>query len=360
MGSNATRAVRFHEPGKPLIIEEMADPELQPGTAIVRVLAAFVPPYCAEMFDGRAFYPLPPLPFTPGMDTIGELLEVADDVSGLEVGERVFCDHFYNAVNVGGRAESCYIGVFGKGERSQKILARWRDGSFAEKMILPAECFIPLGAAASVDPAKLVRIGWFGTCYGAMMRSTFRPGHTVLINAATGLVGSAGVLLALALGAGRVVALGRRQAVLDELCALDTKRVTGLAISGAPSDAEAIVEAVGGGADILLDCIGHVPDPAATQNALAALAPYGCALFVGGCVGELAISYKWVLDKQITILGSSWYPREGNAEMFSMIGTGALDAEALRARVFSLDEVNEAAQWAEHGSGGLEHAALVP
>ena len=354
------RAARFHEPGKPLVVEEVPDPELRPGSVVVRVLAAFVPPYFAEMIDGRASYPLPPLPFTPGMDTIGEVIEVADDVSGLEAGQRVFCDHYYNTVNIGGRAESCYVGVFGKGERSRKILARWRDGSFAEKMVLPAECFTPLGGASAIDPAKLVRIGWFGTCYGAMVRSTFRPGHTVLVNAATGLVGAAGVLLALAMGAGRIVALGRKQAVLDELCALDPRRVSALRITGAPEDAPAILAAVDGGADILLDCVGDIPDPASTQNALAALGPYGCALFVGGCFGDLAVNYKWLLDKQITLLGSSWYPRQGTAEMAGMIATGALDAEALRARVFSLDDANEAVHWAEAGPGGLEHAAIVP
>ena len=354
------KAARFLEPGKPLAVEDVPDPVLQPGSAVVRVLAAFVPPYFAEMIDGRASYPLPPLPFTPGMDTIGEVLEVASDVSGLEVGQRVFCDHYYNTVNIGGRAESCYVGVFGKGERSQKILARWRDGGFAERMILPAECYTPLGDASVIEPAKLVRIGWFGTCYGAMCRSTFKPGHTVLINAATGLVGAAGVLLSLAMGAGRIVALGRKQPVLDELSALDPRRVSGLRITGTADDASAILDAVDGGADVLLDCVGDIPDPVSTQNALAALGPYGCALFVGGCFGDVAVNYKWMLDKQITMVGSSWYPRHGTAEMLGMIATGALGAEVLRARVFSLSEANDAVHWAEHGPGGLEHAALVP
>ena len=103
------KAARFHRPGDPLGVEEVPDPELVPGAAIVQVLSAFVPPYFAEMIDGRVSYPLPPLPFTPGMDTIGEVLEVADDVSGLNVGDRVFGDPFYNTANVGGGAASCYV-----------------------------------------------------------------------------------------------------------------------------------------------------------------------------------------------------------------------------------------------------------
>jgi alcohol dehydrogenase len=353
------RAARFHEPGEALRIEEVADPVLEPGAAIVRVLAAFVPPYFAEMIDGTVSYPLPPLPFTPGMDTIGEIVAVADDVSGLEVDQRVFCDHFYNTVNIGGAADSCYVGVFGKGEQSARILARWRDGSFAEKMILPAECFTPLGEASAIDPALLVRLGWLGTCYGAFLRSDFRPGHTVVVNAATGLVGAAGVLLALAMGAGKVVAVGRKERALAELEGVDPKRVTAVRITGGEGDAEAIAQAAGG-ADIMLDAVGDIADATPTVNALQCLRAYGNALLVGGCFGDMAVNYKWMLDKQITIIGSSWYPRRGTAEMLGMIGRGALDANVLRARKFALDEAQAAVEWAAHGPGGLEHAAIVP
>ena len=353
------KAARFHRPGDPLSIEDIPDPVIQPGAAIVKVLSAFVPPYFAEMIDGTVSYPLPPLPFTPGMDTIGEIEAVGNDVSGLEVGQRVFCDHFYNSVNIGGRAESCYVGVFGKGEHSERIMARWRDGSFAEKLMLPAECFTPLAGAASIDPALLVRLGWLGTCYGAFLRSDFRPGHTVVVNAATGLVGTAGVLLALAMGAGKIVAVGRKSKVLEELETLDPKRITSVRISGTPDDAN-VITAVSGGADIVLDAVGDIEDGAPTMNALASLRAFGNALLVGGCMSDLAINYKWMLDKQITVLGSSWYPRTGNTEMIGMIASGALDISVLRARRFSLEAVNEAVLWAARGPGGLEHAALIP
>ena len=353
------KAARFHRPGEALRIEEIPAPVIEPGAAIVKVLAAFVPPYFGEMIDGSVSYPLPPLPFTPGMDTIGEIEQIGDDVSGLEVGQRVFCDHFYNSVNIGGRAESCYVGAFGKGASSQRIMARWRDGSFAEKLMLPAECFIPLAGAARVDPSLLVRLGWLGTCYGAFLRSDFRPGHTVVVNAATGLVGTAGVLLALAMGAGKIVAVGRKTAVLEELAALDPKRVSSVAIGGSEDDASAIAAAAGG-ADIVLDAVGDIADATPTMNALAALRAYGNALLVGGCMSDLSINYKWILDQQITVLGSSWYPRTGNAEMISMIASGALHITALRARKFPLEEANDAVAWAAREPGGLEHVALTP
>ena len=96
------------------------------------------------------------------------------------------------------------------------------------------------------------------------------------------------------------------------------------------------------------------------MNALQSLRAYGNALLVGGCFSDMAVNYKWMLDKQITIIGSSWYPRSGTAEMLGMIGRGALDANVLRARKFPLDEAQAAVDWAAQGPGGLEHAAIVP
>ena len=76
------KAARFHRPGEQLRVEEIPDPIIEPGAVVVKVLAAFVPPYFSEMIDGTVSYSLPPLPFTPGMDTIGEVEQVGDDVVG--------------------------------------------------------------------------------------------------------------------------------------------------------------------------------------------------------------------------------------------------------------------------------------
>ncbi|MHB1219438.1 MAG: alcohol dehydrogenase catalytic domain-containing protein [Alphaproteobacteria bacterium] len=350
------RAARYHTPGQPLRIETIPDPVLRPGSAIVRVLAVFVPPYFQEMVESVQPYGLPPLPFTPGMDSVGVVEQVADDVRGLEVGQKVFCDHYYTATNLTSRAESCYIGVFGKGQASQAILAHWRDGAFAEKMILPAECFTPLGPADSAPPSLLVRLGWIGTCYGGFLRADFRPGNTVVINAATGLVGTCGVLLSLAMGAAKIVAVGRKRVVLEELVRIDPARIVSVP---AEAGAEAIAKAAGG-AHIMLDCVGDIADPSSTMNALQSLGPFGTAILVGGLNAPLAVNAKWILDQQVRILGSSWFPRGATGEMLGMIGRGVLDLGPIRAREFPLDRVNDAIAAAAKGPGGLDHMVLVP
>ncbi len=352
------KAARYKVPGQPLVVEDVPEPKLRPGSAVVRVLAAFVAPYFHEMLESVQPYGMPPLPFTPGMDTIGVVEQVAGDVRGLEIGQRVFCDHYYNTTNLVSKAESCYIGVFGKGENSKAIMAEWPDGGFAEKLILPAECFTPLGAAASVEPAILVRLGWIGTCYGGYMRAGFRPGMRVVVNAATGLMGSAGLVLALAMGAARVVAVGRKARVLEELTALDPRRV--VAVRANSPDAAAAIRGACGGADIVLDAVGDIADPTSTVNAVAALAPYGTAILAGGVNAPLNVNTKWILDNQVRILGSSWFPRAAMAQLLAMIGAGALDMGVFRAQSWPLSKVNEAIARAAKGPGGLEHLALAP
>ncbi|MFN0042152.1 MAG: zinc-binding dehydrogenase [Alphaproteobacteria bacterium] len=352
------KAARYKVPGQPLVVEDVPELKLRPGSAVVRVLAAFVAPYFHEMLESVQPYGMPPLPFTPGMDTIGIIEQVAADVRGLEAGQRVFCDHYYNTTNLVSKAESCYIGVFGKGDNSKAIMAEWPDGGFAEKLILPAECFTPLGAAASVEPAILVRLGWIGTCYGGYIRAGFRPGMRVVVNAATGLMGSAGLVLALAMGAARVVAVGRKPRVLEELTALDPRRV--IAVPADSPDAAAEIRRACGGADIMLDAVGDITDPTSTSNALAALAPYGTAILAGGVNAPLNVNTKWILDNQVRILGSSWFPRAAMAELLAMIGSGALDMGVFRAQSWPLSKVNEAIALAAKGPGGLEHLALTP
>jgi hypothetical protein len=64
----------------PLQIEEVSEPSLRPGSAIVRVLGALIPPSVAETLPGRYISPtdapqnlliLPPMPHTPGFDCVG-------------------------------------------------------------------------------------------------------------------------------------------------------------------------------------------------------------------------------------------------------------------------------------------------
>lgn len=352
------KAARLYQPGTPLIVEEIGEPDLRPGSVIVRVESAFVAPSAADVAGGRLPFPLPPTPFTPGMDTIGVIEQVEGDVPGLEEGQRVYCDHYFATRVSGAPTDAGFIGYFGFTPASRRLLENWRDGSFAEKVVIPAECVTPLGPAASLDASRLCRLGYLGTAYGALLRGGFRPSQNILVNGATGVLGVGAVLLGIAMGASRVVCVGRKERVLTRLQELDPRRIVTVVRRNDGSDAARIAEAAAG-ADLMIDAIGYVDDPSPTLDALAALRPRGTAVLIGGGMAGLPISYRMILGMELTLRGSVWFPRTAAAELLAMIGAGTLDLSGLAPRVFPIERINEAIAAAAARPDGFEHVALV-
>lgn len=353
------RAARYHRGGEPLRIEDIAEPRLRPASAIIRVLATFVSPSAARIFASPSADLFPPAPFTPGMSTVGIVEAVAEDVNGLTVGQHVYADPLIATPNAL-EPDGAFIGYFGFFAKSKALLRRWPDGGFAEKALFPAECLTPLGPAAAVDPAVLARLGHIGTAYEALQRAELRPGQAVIVTGATGILGVSAVQVALAMGAGRVIALGRRADVLARIASLAPKRVRTIEIRGDEKDTARVLDQAAG-ADIVVDALGRTPGPSITLAAIGALKPGGTAVLVGGVGGSVPLSYDDLLLKEVVVRGALWFPRQAAGELLAMVGTGALDLSPIKARRFPLGEINEAvaAAAAPDRPAGFEHCAVV-
>ncbi len=349
------KAARLHEVGGALRVEEVADPEPRPGAAIVRVEAVFVSPSMTELFASETVA-LPPRPFIPGANAVGVVESVAGDASGLAPGARVYCDGFHYTRRAADFDDSCFIGTFGVGAQAAGLQREWRDGSMAEKVVLPARCLTPLGAASGMDTALLCRAGWFGTAFAGIRKLGPLEGRTLLVNGASGLVGSGAVLLALALGAARIVAVGRQAGALDALVALDPERV----VASRP-DGEALGRVLPDGrADLMVDALGGTSDLSSTELCLARLARGGKAVLIGAPMGAVSLDYWWMMLNDITVMGSLWFEASEARELFDMIGGGALDTGAVEVARYPLDEANAALAAAAERPGGLRHVAVCP
>lgn len=97
-------------------------------------------------------------------------------------------------------------------------------------------------------------------------------GQIVVVNGATGILGSSAVILALAFGASRVIAVGRDVATLESLRALDPKRVFPVALSSSIEEDEKKIAALAAeadypkneGAHVFIDLVGMtkvIPPP---------------------------------------------------------------------------------------------------
>jgi len=83
-----------------LVLGEVPVPEPGPGEVLIRVKATAVNYGDSIMVAGR-YQTKPPLPFSPGLETAGEVEACGRDVSGFRPGDRVMAILAY-----GGLAES--------------------------------------------------------------------------------------------------------------------------------------------------------------------------------------------------------------------------------------------------------------
>src|SRR5258708_562953 len=93
--------------------------------------------------------------------------------------------------------------------------ARRRGRVFAEIAHWPAACVTPLVGLDGKPATELIGLAKLIVPFGGLQRSGLRGGDTIIINGASGYFGSGAVMLAVAMGAGRVVAVGRKQAALE-------------------------------------------------------------------------------------------------------------------------------------------------
>src|SRR6516162_5955542 len=161
------KAVLCHALGEPddLRVEEIEPSHLEHGQVRIGVHAAGVnfPDYL--MVTGK-YQVKPPLPFTPGIEAAGEIIECAPDVVDLRPGQRVVA------------------------------LAR-RGGAFASQLTLPAPFVVPIPDTMDFATAAGFSVA-YGTAHLALThRGQLRSGETLLVTGAGGGVGLAAVEVAL-------------------------------------------------------------------------------------------------------------------------------------------------------------------
>ena len=259
---------RVHQYGRPsdaLRLDDIAEPELQPGEVLVRTTATVLNYNEVDGCRGRYLTVSPPVPYVLGMEVTGEV------VGGDErwIGRRVVATA-RNAFGAHAELVACPI-----------------DMTFDAPDALPGN-----DAAAFFFPFHLA---WLGL----HERGRVQPGETVVVLAAAGGVGSAAVQLAVAAGA-RVIAVAGGATKLDVCRALGAHVLV-------DHTTEDIVEAVnratdGRGADIVFDGVG-LPDVA-----LASLGRNGRHLVIGFAGGieaedEPGILPRTLCFRNLSVLG---------------------------------------------------------
>jgi len=162
-------------------------------------------------------------------------------------------------------------------------------------------------------------------------------------------------MLALAIGAARVVAVGRKQAALETLRDAFGPRVVPAIVSGddAAKDLAIIRHAAGGGADVALDLLGAAKSTSTTLSSLRALKRGGRLVLMGSAEGPLQLSFREMLAMQFM------YDRTAPAQLATLAADGLLDLKKIAVTTFALADFKRAVEAAALMQG-LDVTAVVP
>ncbi len=256
----------FDQP-ETLTVETVADPVAEAGHVVIAVHAAGVNFPDALMVMGQ-YQVRPPLPFTPGGEAAGVIIEVGSGVTHLHVGQRV--------------------------------VAFTRTGAFAERLSAPAAAVTPIPDALSFDIAATLPLAYGTAMHALIDRAHLARGETLLVVGASGGVGLAAVMIGKALGA-RVIAA----ASTDEKLALCRTHGADALINYTTESLRDRLKAItnGLGPDVICDPVGgDLAEPA--FRSIAWGGRYLVVGFAGGAIPSLPFNLP--LLKGASIVGVFW------------------------------------------------------
>jgi NADPH2:quinone reductase len=258
------KAVVCRELGPPEVLRlETVEPvALAPGQVRVAIHAAGLNFPDILMVAGQ--YQLkPPLPFIPGMEAAGEVIEIAD-ASGVSIGD--------------------------------KVIVKARFGCYADEIVVSPDQLVPL--PATFDYAQgATFLAAHGTAYHALVdRAQIKPGEILLVHGAGGGVGLAAVELGKVLGAIVIAAASSE----EKLAVAQQRGADHTVLYGREPFRDAVKRVTDGrGADVVFDPVGGE----IFEESLRCIA-WGARILVVGFTGGVGSARtNLVLIKGASVLG---------------------------------------------------------
>ncbi len=308
------RAIRFHEQGPPEVLRlERIAPPAPPGRGevLLEVRAASV--NHLDIWVRRSL-PNIPLPRIPGADAAGVVLQVGPGVTGVRPGQRVLIDPGFTTEDTIEvlRGEPSLSKAYG-------ILGESCDGTYCERLVVPARSCLPIPAGWSFAQAAAFPLTALTAWRMCVVRGQLRPGEDVLILGAAAGVGVLCIQIAKLAGC-RVIAAASTRAKLDLCASLGADELIPYADVNWVSEARRLTG--GRGVDVTIDYVGKTT----WAGSLRATRAGGRILTCGATTGhDPTTDLRQVFFRQLSIIGSTMGSTADLAAALKLAGEGRLE-----------------------------------
>lgn len=300
------KAVLYQKYGSPDVLElqEVDKPTVTEGEVLVRVHAASVNPLDWHFLRGKPFV----------VRIFAGLVKPKRKILGADVAGRVEA--------VGGKVTQLQPGdeIFGN-----------KSGAFAEYLCVPEYGVVLKPANLTYEEAAAVPVAALTALQGLRDKGGIQPGHKVLINGASGGVGTFAVQIAKSFGAEVTGVCSTRN--LDMVRSIGADRVIDYS--------EEDFTQTGGRYDLILDAVGNH----SLSDAKRALHANGIYVAVAGSVGRALWIAMTGRKRMVSMLTKS--NREDMGFLKELLETGKVTP--VIDRRYPLSEVAEALRYLEEG-----------
>lgn len=282
-----------------------------------------------------------------GHEFVGEIAAVGSRVRGFRAGQRVGV-----APNAGcGKCAAC---ARGRANYCPEYTAFGidRDGGHAPFVVVPAAFVaqgnvVPLPDAISDRAASVLEP--FSCVVNGVRACRIAPGDTVVIYGA-GPIGLMHVMLCLASGAGRIVAVDVRD---DRLAQARAAGADAVVNSSREDVKERVASETGGaGADVVITAC---PAPEAQAQGLELLAPFGRLCLFGGLPrgsGKVALDTNAIHYRNLTVTGTTGGSVEDYRAAIRLVEAKRVDIGAVVSDTFDMADLAAAYRCAESNPKG--------
>jgi NADPH:quinone reductase-like Zn-dependent oxidoreductase len=310
------KAILIPEHGGPDVLRyaEAAEPKIGAAEVLVRVRAVALNHLDLWVRRGLPGVSLP-LPRIPGSDISGEVVRVGEQVTTVQVGQRVLLAPGISCGKCGeclaGRDNDC---------RLYTIFGYLVDGGCAEFVRAPEVNVLPIPGDLSFEEAAAVPLVFLTAWHMLFTRAALRPGEEVLVLGAGSGVGSAAIQLARLVGA-RVIATAGSEAKLGRARELGADEVIDHVRQNVAEEVRRLTNRRG--VDVVVEHIGT----ATWEMSLRSLARGGRLVTCGATTGYQAeTDLRYLFSRNLSLLGSYMGTKAELRAALKLIGERKLHA----------------------------------